>query len=96
MLQESVRVPGTDVFLLYHSNRAPGYKSMATVKLTPSDVPTHLFAIHLRITIEGLVFEHLFEADPSLEYHFVWDRKNAYNQKVYGIVTANCKCISVT
>ncbi len=41
--------------------------------------------------MEGLVYEKIFEADAGLKYKFAWDRRNAYNQKVYGIVTAQGK-----
>lgn len=40
------------------------------------------------MAVEGLVYEKVFEADAGLKYKFAWDRRNAYNQKVYGIVTA--------
>lgn len=51
----------------------------------------HLFTVHLRVTVEGVVHTELFEADPNLSYRFSWQRKNAYNQNVYGIVTARGK-----
>ena len=51
-------------------------------------IPEQLVVVHLRIIVEGVVFERRFEADPDLSYRFMWDRRNAYNQKVYGIVTA--------
>lgn len=33
----------------------------------------------------------MFEADPNLTYRFAWQRQNAYQQNVYGIVTAHGK-----
>ena len=63
---------------------------MATVamQLTSSSVPDDLAVVHLRVAVEGVVDERRFEARPKLKYIFAWDRRNGYNQKVYGIVTA--------
>lgn len=47
--------------------------------------------VHLRVSVEGVVHTELFEADPNLSYRYSWQRKNAYNQNVYGIVTARGK-----
>ena len=91
VLQESIRVPGTEVYLVYHSSDTPGYMSTIMIQLTPSLVPRNLSIILLRVSVEGLVFEKTFEADSELKYKFAWDRRNAYNQKVYGIVTATGK-----
>jgi teneurin len=62
------------------------------IQLTPDVIPANLAVIHLKVTIEGLVSEKVFEAEASLKYKFSWDRRNAYNQKVYGIVSANGQC----
>jgi len=51
-------------------------------------IPENLALIRLRIIVEGVVFEKDFEADVRLQYRFAWDRRNAYNQKVYGVATA--------
>jgi len=89
VLQESLSIPGSDIYLVYRSSQTSGYMSTIVIRLTPDEVPEELVIVHLRIIVEGLVFERLFEADPNLRYRFTWDRRNAYNQKVYGIVTAN-------
>jgi hypothetical protein len=47
-----------------------------------------LTVVRLRVVVEGVVFERDFEADSRLQYRFAWDRRNAYNQKVYGVATA--------
>ena len=88
VLQESIRMPGTEVYLVYHSSDTPGYMSTIMIQLTPERVPRNLSIIQLRVSVEGLVFQKTFEADSELKYKFAWDRRNAYNQKVYGIVTA--------
>ena len=47
--------------------------------------------IHLRITIEGELFEKIFEADPNLKYTYSWKGINVYRQRVYGTTTALVK-----
>ena len=93
VLQESLSIPGTDIYLVYRSSQTSGYMSTILIQLTPAQLPEDLVIVHLRIIVEGLVFERVFEADPNLRYRFTWDRRNAYNQKVYGIVTANGEII---
>ena len=38
--------------------------------------------------VAGRVFRRTFEADPDLEFAYGWDRRNAYDQKVRGVVRA--------
>jgi len=89
VLQESLPIPSTNIYLVYRSSQTSGYMSTIVVQLTPDHVPPELAVVHLRIVVEGLVFRYTFEADANLRYRFTWDRRNAYNQKVYGIVTAS-------
>lgn len=56
--------------------------------MTPDTIPSNLALVHLKVSVEGNSMQKMFEADPELKYTFSWDRKNAYNQKVYGIVPA--------
>ena len=80
-VQESLPVPGSAIHLLYHSTRAQGYLSIIQLQLTPgADVPASLARVRLRITIEGVVHERLFEADPDVRYTYAWDRLNEYRQ----------------
>ena len=65
--------------------------STIMIQLTPASVPEALRIVHLKVSVEGIVFQKIFEADPNIKYKFAWDRRNAYNQKVYGIVTAKGK-----
>ncbi|XP_041356776.1 teneurin-m-like isoform X3 [Gigantopelta aegis] len=88
VLQESLDIPGTDVHLVYHSSESPGYMSLIMIQMTPGLIPTTLSLVHLRVSVEGVIVDKVFEADPNLKYTFSWDRRNAFNQKVYGIVTA--------
>ncbi|GFU21464.1 teneurin-m [Nephila pilipes] len=88
VIQESLLIPGTDLHLVYHSSRAGGYLSTIQLQLTPDSIPADLILIHLRISIEGILFEKPFEADPAVKYTYAWNRRNVYRQKVYGVATA--------
>lgn len=83
-----MRISGTGFRLVHDSSDAPGYMSTLLIAMTGDWVPRDLVIIRLRVVVEGVVFEKEFEADADLLYRFTWDRRNAYNQKVYGIVTA--------
>ena len=37
---------------------------------------------------DNVFFQHVWLGDASIKYTFAWDRRNAYRQKVYGIVNA--------
>lgn len=89
VVQESLNVPGTDLYLVYHSSRVPGYFSTIQLKLTPDTIPASLRLIHLKIYIEGVMFERVFEADPAIQFTYAWNRRNIYRQKVYGIASAH-------
>ncbi|XP_032511790.2 teneurin-m isoform X1 [Danaus plexippus] len=91
VVQESLQIPGTGLNLVYHSSRAAGYLSTIQLQLTPEKVPPTLALIHLRITIEGILFEKVFEADPVIKFTYPWNRLNVYRQRVYGVTTALVK-----
>ncbi|XP_017767897.1 PREDICTED: teneurin-m isoform X2 [Nicrophorus vespilloides] len=91
VVQESMQIPGTGLNLVYHSSRAAGYLSTIQLQLTPETIPTALNLIHLRITIEGILFEKTFEADPVIKFTYAWNRLNVYRQRVYGVTTAIVK-----
>ena len=79
-VQESLPLPGSDIHLVYHSSRAKGYKSIIQLQLTPDEVPKSLTMVRVKITIEGVVHEKVFEADPNIQYTYAWDRLNEYRQ----------------
>jgi len=81
-------ITGTGFHLVHDSSDAPGYMSSLLIALTGQTVPRQLVIVRLRVVVEGVVFERDLEADVDLQYRFTWDRRNAYNQKVYGVVTA--------
>ncbi|EDV97176.1 teneurin-m isoform X2 [Drosophila grimshawi] len=91
VIQESLQIPGTGLNLVYHSSRAAGYLSTIKLQLTPDTIPASLHLIHLRITIEGILFDRVFEADPGIKFTYAWNRLNIYRQRVYGITTAVVK-----
>lgn len=91
VIQESLQIPGTGLNLVYHSSRAAGYLSTIQLQLTPENIPQTLKLIHLRITIEGILFEKIFEADPVIKFTYAWNRLNVYRQRVYGVTTAMVK-----
>ncbi|XP_050695509.1 teneurin-m-like isoform X5 [Eriocheir sinensis] len=91
VVQESLSIPGTGLHLVYHSSRALGYESTIQLQLTPSVIPETLRRIYLRITIEGLLFEKTFEADPDIKFTYAWNRLNVYRQRVYGVTWAVVK-----
>ncbi|UYV62055.1 TENM2 [Cordylochernes scorpioides] len=89
VVQESLAVPGSDFHLVYHSSRASGYLSTIQLQLTPEgSVPASLRRVHLRISIEGILFTRAFEADPAIRFTYAWNRRNVYRQKVYGVTPA--------
>ncbi|XP_072158624.1 teneurin-m isoform X3 [Bemisia tabaci] len=91
VVQESFQIPGTGLNLIYHSSRSAGYLSTIQLQLTPETIPDTLQLIHLRITIEGILFEKTFEADPGIKFTYAWNRLNVYRQRVYGVTTALVK-----
>lgn len=88
MIRESLHITGTDFHLVHDSSDAPGYMSTLLIAVTGQSVPRDLVIVRLRVIVEGVVFEKDLEPDVDLQYRFTWDRRNAYNQKVYGVVTA--------
>ena len=56
------------ISLVYHSARAKDYLSTIQLQLTPDQIPDSLLKVHIRITIEGVVYEKIFEADPNIRY----------------------------
>ena len=87
--RESIQIPGSNLHLMYRSSYSVGSMSTLNIRLTPQKIPPTLHRIHLVIKISGLLTRKTFEADKNLHYTFSWNRRNAYNQKVYGVVQAD-------
>ena len=88
-VRESVQIPGSNIYLMYRSSYSVGAMSILNIRLTPNKIPQRLYRIHVIIKISGLLTRKTFEADKNLHYTFSWNRRNVYNQKVYGFVEAD-------
>ncbi|XP_058883492.1 teneurin-3-like isoform X4 [Acipenser ruthenus] len=88
VLQEETAIPGTDLKLFYLSSRAAGYKPILKVTMTQTNIPFNLMKVHLMVAVVGRLFQKWFPASPNLSYTFIWDKTDAYNQKVYGLSEA--------
>lgn len=88
LVEESVKVPGTDLNLVYSSNHADGYLMLIRLQLTPNKVSNNLLFVHVNIKIEGNLIEKKLEAEANLIYNYGWDKRNVYRQKVYGLANA--------
>lgn len=40
------------------------------------------------VAVEGRMFQKQFPASARLSYSFIWDKTDAYSQKVYGLAEA--------
>ncbi|KAF7238046.1 Teneurin-3 [Varanus komodoensis] len=56
--------------------------------MTQSVIPFNLMKVHLMVAVVGRLFQKWFPASPNLAYTFIWDKTDAYNQKVYGLSEA--------
>ena len=74
--------------LSYLSSRAAGYKSVLKITMTQSVIPFNLMKVHLMVAVVGRLFQKWFPASPNLAYTFIWDKTDAYNQRVYGLSEA--------
>lgn len=85
------------VSLTYISSRANEFMSTISIQLIPSSgdslepikkLPQELKFVHLKIVIEGNLFEQVFEPEINLSYTYGWNRRNVYRQKSFGMSTA--------
>ncbi|XP_040892180.1 teneurin-3-like [Toxotes jaculatrix] len=88
VLQEETSIPGSDLKLIYLSSRAAGYKPVLKVTMTQSSIPFNLMKVHLMVAVVGRLFQKWFPAQPNLSYTFIWDKTDAYGQRVYGLSEA--------
>ncbi|XP_060740656.1 teneurin-3 isoform X1 [Tachysurus vachellii] len=88
VLHEQTAVPGSDVNLVYLSSRAFSYKPVLKVIMTQTLLPFGLVKVHLMVAVEGRMFQKEFPASPRLSFTFIWDKTDAYGQKVYGLAEA--------
>jgi hypothetical protein len=88
VVQESVQIPGSALYLTYQSSKVPGYSSIVRIKLTADKIPSTLTLVHVGVEIEGSLHVKTYEADPNIEHTFAWNKRNVYKQKVYGAAIA--------
>ncbi|XP_076879023.1 LOW QUALITY PROTEIN: teneurin-2-like [Brachyhypopomus gauderio] len=88
VLHEQIEIPGTRLKLCHLSSRAVGYRSLLKITMTQAVVPLSLAKVHLMVAVEGHLFQKWFHASPNLAYTFVWDKSDAYSQRVYGMSEA--------
>ena len=87
--RESIRIPGTSGAYLTYFSTGSGAPSTLTLKLTPvGNIPATLAMVHLKVKVSGVAFEKSLEAEAGLTYVYRWNKRNVYNQKVYGVVRA--------
>lgn len=82
VLQDPIKLPGSNTYLLYRNSLSAGYLSYLLIKLTESYVPEPLSRIYVHVEVEGCIFTKELEPDPDLTYTFTWDKRNIYKQKV--------------
>ncbi len=89
-LHERLPLPGTSGLHLVRSSSgpAPGALSTLSIRLTPSAIPPSLKRVLLSVRVAGRIFRRSFEADADLEFTYGWDRRNVYDQKVFGLAAA--------
>lgn len=56
--------------------------------MTQATIPFNLMKVHLMVAVVGRLFQKWFPAEPNLSYTFIWDKTDAYNQRVYGLSEA--------
>ncbi|XP_016134199.1 teneurin-2 [Sinocyclocheilus grahami] len=88
VLHEQVEIPGTSLKLCYLSSRTSGYLSLLKVIMTPALVPLSLAKVHLMVAVEGHLLQKWFHASPNLAYTYIWDKTDAYRQRVQGLTEA--------
>ena len=83
-LLQAINIPGTRVQLVYDSSAASSSLSTIKMVLTPEEIPPSLHRIHVKVVVAGVVVTQLLEAEEDLVYSYSWDKRNVYNQKVFG------------
>lgn len=47
------------------------------------------------VAVVGRLFQKWFPAQPNLSYTFIWDKTDAYGQRVYGLSEAVGKFVQI-
>jgi hypothetical protein len=88
VVRSELKLVGSQLKLVYTSNQAAGYQSTIYTLLTQEQIPEQLQMVHLKIVVEGVLHKQTFDAIENLHYEYSWDRRNAYEQRVYGFTYA--------
>jgi hypothetical protein len=88
VVRNELSIAETNYKLVYTSTQAAGFSSTIFMLLTKSQIPDTLKHVHLKISVEGVLHKQTLDAYASLSYEFAWDRRNAYEQRVYGVAFA--------
>ena len=91
---ESIPLADSGIHLVYHSARAKDYLSTIQLQLTPDEIPASLLKVRIKITIEGVVEEKVFEADSNIRYTYAWDGLNEYRQVIHTQTVRNLPFLS--
>ncbi|KAL4003026.1 GHH signature containing HNH/Endo VII nuclease toxin family protein [Acanthocheilonema viteae] len=86
---DSIQIPTTnEVYLVYDSSFADGYRSTLLIELLPSRIPEEIRLVHLSVSVAGNHFHKVFSAMPNLTYTYSWEQTNVYTQTLNGLVNA--------
>lgn len=88
VVRSELNIMDTNLKLVYSSNQATGFSSTIFILLTKKQIPETLQLVHLQIIVEGVLHKQTFDAYSDLKHEYSWDRRNAYEQRVYGLTTA--------
>lgn len=91
VIRSEIALSEPNLKLVYSSNLVQGFSSSVFIQLTGDQIPDELQIIQLEIMIEGVLHSEKFDAYPNLKYEYSWDRRNAYEQRVYGMAIAKVK-----
>lgn len=87
---ETIPVSGTDFSLVYMSDRAGGRLRDYTIVVPVTyGSPTIGGNFHVRVDIEGNLYEQDFDDTPNQSYTLVWDGRNASGDYTAGATTAD-------
>ena len=86
VLQETIAIEGTPLYLVYQSSKRDGYYSLLHIRLTGPKPASNLKSLQIIVSVEGATSSQSFQSAPDLVYTFMWDKKNVFQQLVYGIV----------
>ncbi|OXB57759.1 hypothetical protein ASZ78_006549 [Callipepla squamata] len=90
MKKEENDIPSCDLSGFVRPNPIIVSSPLSTFfRISPEDSPIiPETQVHLMVAVVGRLFQKWFPASPNLAYTFIWDKTDAYNQRVYGLSEA--------